>query len=801
MIGQTVSHYRILEELGRGGMGVVYKAQDTKLDRVVALKFLPQHLTSSDAEQSRFLQEARAASALNHPNVCGIHAIGEHDGQVFIDMEYVEGKTLRSRIAEKELKIEDALEYAIQIGDALQEAHSKGIVHRDVKCENIMINSRNQVKVMDFGLAKLKGSLKLTKSSSTVGTLAYMAPEQIQGGEVDSRSDIFSFGIVLYEMLTGRTPFRGEHDAAVMYSIVNSVPDPPSAIRPSISAEIDRIVHRALEKEPEDRYQHVDDMVSELRRIHKRTSRVSRAAAPPFQAVEKSQQTVPVAPESGSGMGGSERRRQRLPLWAFASGAIVLAGAFVAGYFFFLKPAAQFDSLAVLPFVNVGGEANTEYLSDGIAESIINSLSRIPQLRVVPRTTVFRYKGKDVDPQEVGNKLNVKSVLTGRIIRNGDELNVQLDLIDVEKQSQIWGNQYRRNIADVLALQDEIVNEISSRLRLTLATETKQRLAKRATDNVDAYQLYLQGQYCWNKRQATEIVKAIDYFNRAIALDPSYALAYVGLANCYAIQEQYASLPGRETYPKAEEAAHKALEIDNSIAEAHTTLAFVREHSWDWKGAEEEYRTAIELNPRFATTYHWYGIFLRALGRDQESVGMIEKAREADPMSLIIATNVAEASYFQGDYTQAINKFNAVLEIDSTFSIALDRMGETYRKQGMLGKALVYYQKAVKYSSGAAQYVADLANCVARMGRTDEANVLLKDLLDRYEHRKTAAWNVAIVYAGLGEKQKALDWLERDVTDHSGFFVYLRSEEAFDGIRSDPRFLQIMKKIGLATEG
>ena len=458
MIGQTVSHYRILEELGRGGMGVVYKAQDTKLDRVVALKFLPQHLTSSDAEQSRFLQEARAASALNHPNVCGIHAIGEHDGQVFIDMEYVEGKTLRSRIAEKELKIEDALEYAIQIGDALQEAHSKGIVHRDVKCENIMINSRNQVKVMDFGLAKLKGSLKLTKSSSTVGTLAYMAPEQIQGGEVDSRSDIFSFGIVLYEMLTGRTPFRGEHDAAVMYSIVNSVPDPPSAIRPSISAEIDRIVHRALEKEPEDRYQHVDDMVSELRRIHKRTSRVSRAAAPPFQAVEKSQQTVPVAPESGSGMGGSERRRQRLPLWAFASGAIVLAGAFVAGYFFFLKPAAQFDSLAVLPFVNVGGEANTEYLSDGIAESIINSLSRIPQLRVVPRTTVFRYKGKDVDPQEVGNKLNVKSVLTGRIIRNGDELNVQLDLIDVEKQSQIWGNQYRRNIADVLALQDEIVN-------------------------------------------------------------------------------------------------------------------------------------------------------------------------------------------------------------------------------------------------------------------------------------------------------------------------------------------------------
>jgi len=782
-------------------MGVVYRAHDTKLDRVVALKFLPQHLTASDAEQARFLQEARAASALNHPNVCGIHAIGEHDGQVFIDMEYVEGRTLRNLIAGKELDPGAAIDYAIQIGDALQEAHAKGIVHRDVKCENIMVNSRNQVKVMDFGLAKLKGSLKLTKTSSTVGTLAYMAPEQIQGGEVDSRSDIFSFGIVLYEMLTGRTPFRGEHDAAVMYSIVNSTPDLPSAVRPALSPELDRIVQRALEKEPEDRYQHVDDMVSELRRVRKRTARISRAAVAPQPGMESPAQILHGTPGQGGNLAASGGRTRRFPLPVVLTGGIILLGACAAIYFFLLRSPAEFDSLAVLPFVNVGGDVNMEYLSDGIAESIINSLSRIPQLRVVPRTTVFRFKGKNVDPEEVGTKLNVKSVLTGRIIRNGDELNVQLDLIDVGKQSQIWGNQYRRNIADVLALQDEIVNEITSRLRLTLATETKQRLAKRATDNVDAYQLYLQGQFYWNKRQAAEITKAIDYFNRAIALDPNYALAYAGLANCYAIQEQYSDLPGSETFPKAEAAARKALEIDNTIAEAHTTLAFVRSYFWDWKGAEEEYKTAIALNPRFATAYHWYALLLRALGRESGYYEMIEKARETDPMSLIIATNVAEASYFHGDYAQALSKFRAVLEIDSTFSIALDRMGETYRKQGMMDKALVCYQKAVVSSRNAAQYVGDMGNCLARMGRTEEANAILKDLLDRYARHKSAAWCIAVVYAGLGEKQKALDWLERDINDHSGWMIYLRYEEAFDTIRSDPRYTQILRRTGLLQEG
>jgi serine/threonine protein kinase/tetratricopeptide (TPR) repeat protein len=799
MIGQTILHYKVLEKLGEGGMGVVYKAHDTKLDRVVALKFLPHHLTANDAEQARFLQEAKAASALNHPNVCGIHSIGEHEGQGFIDMEYVDGVTLRTKIAGKLLTIADAMQYAIQTGDALHDAHSRGIIHRDVKCDNIMVNQRNQVKVMDFGLAKLKGSLKITRSSSTVGTLAYMAPEQLHGGDVDVRSDIFSFGIVLYEMLTGQTPFRGEHEAALMYSIVNENPQAPSRLRAEISPELDRIVQRSLEKDPEDRYQHIDDMVSELRRVQKQTSRVSRInveAVSPQSTDNRANVPEPADAVRGISRSGSVPSRRRL----VAAGAVVLIAALAAVYLLFLKPAAGFDSLAVLPFVNVNAEPNTEYLSDGITESIINSLSRIPQLRVVPRTTVFRFKGKEVDPQEIGGKLNVKSVLTGRVIRRGDELNVQLDLIDVEKQSQIWGNQYRRNISDVLALQDEIVNEITSRLRLTLATETKQRLAKRSTDNVEAYQLYLQAQFFWNKRDAKGIAAAIDYFTRALAIDPNYALAYVGLANSYAIQEQYAGLPGAETYPKAEAAARKALEIDNTIAEAHVTLGFVREYFWDWRGAEEEYRTAIALNPQYATAYHWYSILLRTLGRDAEAFETIEKARQADPMSLVIATNVGEAYLFRKDYAQALSKFNSILEIDSTFGIALDRVGKTYRRQDMLEKARLYYQKAVNASNRSAQFLADLGNCLARLGKKDEANEILKELMGRYEHRATAAFNIAIVYAGLGKTNEALDWLERDLADHSGWMIYFPMEDAFDGIRADPRFHGILKKIGLEKE-
>jgi eukaryotic-like serine/threonine-protein kinase len=794
VIGETISHYKIIEKLGQGGMGVVYKAQDTKLDRLVALKFLPHHLTGSDAEQARFIQEARAASALNHPNVCGIHAIGEHKGQVFIDMEFVEGKTLKRMIEDGELRIENCIQFAVQIGEALQEAHSRGIVHRDIKAENIMVNARNQIKVMDFGLAKLKGSLKLTRTSSTVGTLAYMAPEQIQGGEVDARSDIFSFGIVLYEMLTSQTPFQGEHEAAVMYSIVNAVPALPSSIRPSIPQEVDQIVQRLLEKDPEDRYQHADHVVSDLRRILKRTGRVSRSAMPAVPApsgVQSDYATDSTVPPSSL-----PGRIPKRILVAGMAGLIMLV-LVVGGYLLFLRPSRAIDSLAVLPFVNGSGDPNTEYLSDGITESLINSLTRIPQLRVVPRSTVFRLKGKDVDPQEAGASLKVKSVLAGRVVERDGALDVQIDLIDVENQSQIWGSHYRKNINDILALQEEIVGEVTSRLRITLANETKQQLARKSTENADAYQLYLQGRYYWNKRRTGEIEKAIDYFSRAIVLDPNYALAYVGLADSYIIQEQYSSVPGRESYPRAEAAARKALELDNSIAEAHASLGYIREYLWDWQGAEREYKAAIELNPKYATAYHWYSILLRCLGRGKESIAAIKRAQEVDPLSTVIAVNVAMGYRYEGEYPEATRRLRSIIETDSTFAVAYSQLGRVYRTQGELSSAIAPFRQAVKFSDRSAEYLSDLGNSLARLRQQQEANTVLTELLTRYEHHTASAYSVAKVYAGLGDTEKTFEWLEKDYSDHSGWFVWLPADDVWDGIRYDPRFIELLKKVGL----
>jgi serine/threonine protein kinase/Tfp pilus assembly protein PilF len=689
MIGQTILHYKILEKLGEGGMGVVYKAHDLKLDRTVALKFLPHHLTANEAEQARFLQEARAASALNHANICGIHSIGEHkdpatsEEQRFIDMEFVDGSTLRQKFESAPLRVSEAVGYAIQIGEALHEAHTKGIVHRDIKADNVMVNSKNQIKVMDFGLAKLKGSLKLTRTSSTVGTLAYMAPEQIQGGEVDARSDIFSFGVLLFEMLTGHFPFRGEHEAAIVYSIVNEDPESVLKSRPECSAELDRIINRALEKDPADRYQHADDMVSELRRVQKQSAKVSRGSVAnvpiSFPSPAKPNEETPAVRSQDT----FSSSRPSFPKYAYLLVAILALGAVATAYYlFFLNHAKPIDSLAVLPFVNVSADPNTEYLSDGITESIINSLTQIPGLRVVPRSTVFRFKGKDIDPQEVGSKLKVRAVLTGRIVHRGDDLNVQLDLIDIEHQSQIYGNQYHHKAADIISMQEEIVGDVLKPLGVTLSREERKTVNKRYTENVEAYKFYLQGRFYWNKRKASEIQKAIGFFNQAIALDPTYALAYVGLADSYAILEQYAGLPGKETYPKAIAAATRALELDNSLAEAHTTVAFASYAMWNWDKAEQEFKTAFSLNPNYPTAYHWYSIMLRGLGRHEEASRAIRRAQELDPLSPIIGLNVAIVYSFEENYEKAIQETDAVLAIDSTFSPAYYRKTAPYLKLG-----------------------------------------------------------------------------------------------------------------------
>lgn len=807
MVGQTISHYKILEKLGEGGMGIVYKAEDAKLDRLVALKFLPSRLTASEDDRLRFLHEAKAAATLNHPNVCIIYDIKEEEGQQFIVMEFVDGMTLRRKIAGSEavrvneaakggqspMRVDDAIAYAIQIGDALQEAHSKEIVHRDIKSENIMVNSKNQIKVMDFGLAKLKGSMRLTKTSSTVGTLAYMAPEQIQGGEVDARSDIFSFGVVLFEMLTGKLPFRGEHDAAIMYSIVNEECDAVRNHREDASPELDRIIHRALEKDPADRYQHVDDMTSELRKLSRQSSRISRPQ--PVDEVSQRAQTGRVSQQQRVTAEVTPQRKGISRNVFVALLFVILAG--IGGYIFLMPHAKTIDSLVVLPFVNASGNPDTEYLGDGMTESIINSLTQIPGLRVIPRSTAFRFKGKDVDPQEVGSKLGVRAVLTGRIVQRGDNLNLQLDLIDVDRQSQMYGNQYQRNASDIISMQEDVVKDVLKQLDVSVSKEDQKAVTKRYTDNVEAYKYYLQGRFHWQKRKASEILKAMEFFNQAIALDPSYALAYVGLADCYAIQEQYAGIPAREIAPKAIAAARQALALDNSLAEAHTTMAFAHALMWEWSDSEREFKTSIALNSQYPTAYHWYSILLFALGRDEEASNAIHRAHELDPLSPVIGVNIALAADREGKYERAIQLLDDVVSLDSSFSPAYVRKAQVFAKMGKLKEAYEASSKAVEISGRSAEALSFFGYCSGLIGKRDEALKIAKELEERYAMKTSSGYFIARVYLGLGDDTNVFRWLNVDFENHSATMFWLPQDREWDVYRSDPRFVDLMAKTGL----
>ena len=801
MIGKTISHYKILEKLGEGGMGVVYKAQDTKLDRLVALKFLPHHLTSSEAEQSRFLQEAKAAAALNHPNVCSVIDIQEANGQQFIVMEYVDGVTLRKKAPVA--KLDEAIGYAVQIGEALQAAHAKGIVHRDVKGENVMVTTDGRVKVMDFGLAKLKGTLRLTKESSTVGTLAYMAPEQIRGEESDARSDIFSFGVVVFEMLTGKLPFRGEHDAAIMYSIVNEEADSVEKHRQDVPADLDRIIRRALEKDPADRYQHIDDMVSELRRVQKQSARISRpkpGEVPnrPSDGMRQEMHTINhVLPGAVVTSQSQKRKWQFVGLGTIL--AILVAG--LIGYISFFGKHESIDSIAVLPFENVGADPNTEYLSDGMTESLMNILSQLSNLTVMSRSSVFHYKGKDIDPHNAGKELGVKAVLTGRVTQRGDNLQISTELMDVENNSHIWGEHYNRKLSDILTVQEEISREISQQLRLKLVGEDERKLAKRSTENTEAYQLYLQGRFYWNKRKADDLQKAVAYFNQAIEKDPSYALAFAGLASTYAILPEYSSLPAKDCIPKIELAARKALDLDATLAEPHAALGLLRTtYQWDWMGAEKEFKRAIELNPNSATTHHWYCICLRAQGKFDEALSEIKHAQELDPLSPIITINVGEVLFYMQRYDLAKEQFTKALEFDPNFSLAHLELGVLlYERQSKFDEAIGELQKVRQIVGADNPYgMGHLGYVYARAGKRDEAIKTLHQLLEFSKKGYSLSVQIAYIYAGLGDKDKAFEWLGNAYDEQNNYLRDLKIAFVWDILRSDPRYTALLKKIGLA---